>query len=215
MTPTIDFLKANFDKYNKLYFNGDLITPSFELFKSKRVWGQFSWGCGYKIRISTYYDRDEKNILNTLIHEMIHQYIKQNNIIDTRPHHGKVFHSIAARINKDGWNIKTCSSDNSCSFNSNGNVTYYLAAFYLKDEDKYFIIRISKDKISYFKRQFSFNKLHFTDVLFFTSKDSKFDRYNTCRSRIRGYYITKEEFENYKETADIFCEGDDIYTLKY
>ena len=221
MKPTIEYLRENFDKFNVMYFNGTLKTPAFELFKSKRIFGQCAWETSwwvtsYKIRISTYYDREEKNVLNTLIHEMIHLYIRQNNIKDTRAHHGRVFHSIANRINAEGgWHIDTHSNDRDCGVSDEVKAdTYYLAAFYLVKERRYFCIAMNKKYLSAFRRKFELHQRLFSDVFFFRTTDSKFAHYRKCRDRIGGFYITKEEYDTYKSTMDILCEGDELYTIK-
>ena len=204
MKPTIHFISENFKKFNAEYFNNELRTPHFEITKTKRVMGQFSWRYGiYTIRISAYYDREEYHLLSTLIHEMIHQYIRQNGIVDTRPHHGAVFYGIADRINKQGgWNIARCSTDNELSPTRTDKV-YHLAAFRLpKEDNKCFIISMSERKVEYFRYYFADYKEYFKDVIMFTSTDSKYDRMNVCRTRIRGQYITEEEYLTIKANSD-------------
>lgn len=207
MKPTIQFIADNFKKFNEEYFDGGLITPTFELMRSKSVFGQFchNWGA-YKIRISTYYDREEKNILNTLIHEMIHQYIRQNNIRDTRPHHGKVFFSIADRINRQGgWHISRCSNDGELqpTVIPTGK-TYYLAAFKLNMEGRYFLININKDYVDYYKNVFDMNLKQFSCVVFFTSTDPKYDTMRKCRRKFTGKYISKDEYDAYAASDKVF-----------
>lgn len=203
MIPTIEYLQKKFHEFNALYFDGELITPKFELFKSKRTWGQFCWSFGeYKIRISIYYDRTEENICNTLIHEMIHEYIRQNNIKDTRPHHGRVFFSIADRINKEGgWHIKRCSSDNEYSVNEElvaKKNTYYLSTFYVPSKNAYYVISMNKNYIAYFKQIFKLNPTFFLKVKFFTSNDTnKWGNMSVCRKIIRGNIITEMEYNSY------------------
>lgn len=114
MTLTISYISEKFEKYNNLYFNGSLKTPKFKISNSKRALGTLSisrrlnfYG-GYTkehtISISKYYDRTEKQYDNTLIHEMIHLYISQNDIIDNGSH-GRRFKAECARINKYGWDL--------------------------------------------------------------------------------------------------------------
>ena len=39
MEVTIDFIKSSFDKFNKEYFNGALVTPTFEVSHCRRALG--------------------------------------------------------------------------------------------------------------------------------------------------------------------------------
>ena len=94
MTITIQYLKEMFDWFNQEHFDGGLEKPMFEITHVKYYLGQYHykynlWTDGLAesvIRISDYFDRSEEDICNTLIHEMIHLYIRQNRIQDTRPH---------------------------------------------------------------------------------------------------------------------------------
>ena len=104
MELTIDFIADNFQMINELYFNNELETPRFEITHVKSYLGQYHWQYDMfgefmdsVIRISDMFDRTEEDIINTIAHETIHLYIRQHHIKDTRPHHGKVFYSIAAR----------------------------------------------------------------------------------------------------------------------
>ena len=109
MELTIKMIADNFKVINKLYFNNGLITPRFEITHVKSYLGQYHWRYAYDgsfidsvIRISDMFDRSESDICNTIAHECIHLYIRQNHIKDTRPHHGKVFNRIADRLNREG-----------------------------------------------------------------------------------------------------------------
>lgn len=100
MVVTKEWLVENYNKYNNLIFNGGL--PSLERGRNQSVnfdlkvnnsrsfLGQFCQrkkglfgDMNYTIKISRYYDREEKDLINTLVHEMIHCYIAYNHIHDT------------------------------------------------------------------------------------------------------------------------------------
>lgn len=40
MEVTTDFIKSSFDKFNKEYFNGALVTPTFEVSHCRRALGE-------------------------------------------------------------------------------------------------------------------------------------------------------------------------------
>jgi len=112
MTITINEIKEQFNKWNKTIFNDELPVPSFELMQTKSLLGQFKWqrigyvGVGYTIRISTFFDRPFESYVNTIVHEMLHYYIKYKDIKDTSSH-GREWKRMAAEINrKHGLNIK-------------------------------------------------------------------------------------------------------------
>ena len=86
MKLTLLYIENSFIKYNEKYFNGELVMPTFEITNSKIVLGQMEtkYDMFYKkrfiLRVSKYYDRTEKQYDETIIHEMIHQYISQKSI---------------------------------------------------------------------------------------------------------------------------------------
>jgi hypothetical protein len=110
MNITIAEIEEQFNKWNGIIFNDELPTPHFELCHTKSFLGQFQWRevlgtRTYKIRISNFYDRPFEYFVDTIVHEMLHYYIKYNNIKDTSSH-GRVWKKYAADINKKyGLNI--------------------------------------------------------------------------------------------------------------
>ncbi|WP_288318009.1 SprT-like domain-containing protein [Xylanibacter caecicola] len=107
-------LKTWFDEFNREYFHSSLPVPKFVIgnartqlgamaYKWKSVMGRKEY-YGYTIRISNYYDADEKQFKNVLLHEMIHYYIVIKGIKDTSSH-GVVFRRIMNEMNARGWNI--------------------------------------------------------------------------------------------------------------
>lgn len=119
MIPTIEYLIRYFNIYNARYFNSILPVPAFELMNAKHHLGQYlnpSIG-GHKIRITKAYEGAEVFFQNILIHEMIHYYL---NFIGDKDKgwarsHGPNFKREAARINRDGWNIQRCATQEEMS----------------------------------------------------------------------------------------------------
>lgn len=190
-----------FTKYNRMYFSGELKTPYFRITNSKRMNGYFSniTKHGPSIGISNYYNRTEKQFCNILIHEMIHQYIRQKGLKDTRAHHGTVFYSIADRINEDGWDIKRTSSNAGLLPNNSEDKVYNLVAF-IDGHDRPFVMRYHPDYRWLLKRYFERHWRYYTNLSWFTSNDAaKFDTLPCCRRSVSGMFITKQEFENLKD----------------
>jgi len=103
MQITLKEVKEEFNKWNEKAFGGELPLPSFELMRTKSLLGQFKWQrigkgrIGYTIRISTYYDRPYDYYVDTIVHEMLHYYIKYKGIEDTSSH-GKEWKHMAKQI---------------------------------------------------------------------------------------------------------------------
>ena len=216
MVLTIGFISENFHKFNKEYFEGELKTPAFEITRVKSYLGQYHWKYGFDgdlienvIRISKMFDRSETDYQNTIIHEMIHLYIRQNHIKDTRRHHGRVFNSIADRINRQGgWHIARTDSVEGCGLTDKSSVqTYYIGCFYSGGSKKYFKFRINPKYLEYYKNKFDKYPKHYQYAFVFTSKDDKkYAHYSACYKSVRGYYISKEEYDTLKETEKVIYE---------
>ena len=106
MIITLSEIERQFDKWNGIIFNNELPTPVFELMQTKRTLGQFKWQkighdkMGYTIRISVFYDRPMASYIDTIVHEMLHFYIKYKGIKDTSSH-GREWKRLAAKISKE------------------------------------------------------------------------------------------------------------------
>jgi len=125
MVPTEEWVEENFFKYNRIYFNGELPTPRIIVsedctYNGEDCFGYYSlFGCRFdKINrkiislrnngtlcISSKYDRPEKDIIGTLLHEMIHVYVNLCLLVYPKNPHGKEFTKMANKINADGWDI--------------------------------------------------------------------------------------------------------------
>ena len=113
MEITVDIVREKFKEYNKKFFNNELIMPEIRLLKSYLTCGYFS--CkkiigkrklkGQRLEISCYYDWDENNLKNVIIHEMIHYYLACKHI-DNELSHRDAFIKMSKEFNeKYGMNI--------------------------------------------------------------------------------------------------------------
>ena len=102
-------MEQKFREYNHLYFHGDLPLPQFGLLKSYRTCGYFS--CDKivgrrklkkpRIEISCYFDWEENDLRNVMVHEMIHYYLAYKHI-----DHGEAFKKMSEDLNQQyGLNI--------------------------------------------------------------------------------------------------------------
>lgn len=217
MTLTISYISEKFEKYNNLYFNGSLKTPKFKISNSKRALGTLSisrrlnfYG-GYTkehtISISKYYDRTEKQYDNTLIHEMIHLYISQNDIIDNGSH-GRRFKAECARINKYGWDLSRTTDISGWKLSEEAqkrlddklsNATYSVFVYQMYDTDNtQFIFRVAKGKeLTYLNHLKYVCKV--AKMKYFKTNDNIFESLPACRKQIRGRRIDANDmvYKNY------------------
>jgi len=214
MALTTSFIAEQFALINKKYFNNELLTPRFEITHVKSYLGQYHWKYSYDsrifadsvIRISDMFDRNDADITNTIAHEMIHLYIRQNKIRDTRPHHGRVFNSIADRLNREGgFHIARTDSVEGCGLrNKNQRTEYIIAAFYSGTSGKYFQFRINNKYLNYYLTRFERYPEHYKNVIVYKSTDDKkFAHYTQCYKSVRGYYISKKEYDKIVETENV------------
>ena len=118
MVPTKEWMASNFAIFNKRYFNNKLKTPEFIVGCESGYWGQFGAIFDFNIFtrktynikktaifLTNVYDRREKDILSTLLHEMIHAYILTIDKVKPIKEHDKRFYDWANKLNIDGWNI--------------------------------------------------------------------------------------------------------------
>ena len=104
MIITIKEIQNQFNYWNNKVFNNELPVPQFELMQTKHLLGQFCprkimGQYTYKIRISVFYDRPLESYIDTIVHEMLHYYIKYKGIKDTSSH-GRVWKQYAANISR-------------------------------------------------------------------------------------------------------------------
>lgn len=107
--PTVPYIRSKFDEFNALIFGGKLPQIPVALsnavsyvglctFKTRRRAFRAPEYYDLKLRISTRFDLPEAEVEDTIIHEMIHCYIRLNGIRDTSAH-GKVFLQMMNNIN--------------------------------------------------------------------------------------------------------------------
>jgi hypothetical protein len=204
MEITISYLKEAFEKYNKEYFKDKLREPEFIISHEKNALGRCCYprdGKGYRIKISDYYVRPQKDIDNTLIHEMIHLYIRQQHIKDNRAH-GYKFQEMAWEINKHGWDIHRTNSVAGCKVRYAEDEVYSMFA-YKNYKGQYFLFRVLNSKTEYYAYKLDKDSWYYKEWIHFTSTDSaKYGNFRACRSAIYGRFITNEQFNQLAPSND-------------
>ena len=202
-TLTIEYIRRRFHEYNEAYFNGELKEPAFTIDTVKSFLGQCQWkkdGNGvkkYTIRISDYYQMSERNYCETLLHEMIHLFIRQNGLKDTRTHHGAIFYKYANFLKDYGWDINRTMSVKGFDVRQDAKETYYLATFKLNGE-KAFLMRYNAKYRDYYVRLFAKSPKWYQNPIWFTSDDSKeYASMTKCHTAVRGRYLTEKKYKEY------------------
>lgn len=110
MVPTLEYIKRKFAEYNALMFEGKLQPLPFRLSNGRTFLGKIAYRktrgllgkmhySNFQFVISTRYDLPEREVEDTIIHEMIHYYILSNQLKDTAPH-GVLFQRMMNDINQ-------------------------------------------------------------------------------------------------------------------
>ena len=210
MVLTTSYIENKFNLYNELYFGNSIkIKPNFVVSHAKTELGLFHYVFNKArtkiitctIKISDYYDRNEKEYDNTIIHEMIHMYLtikyKRN------MGHGYEFKNECHRINQFGWNISRCTDVSTFKIakqfmKKECAKPIHMAYFQEKNDSKtYFLFAICDKYLTYYQHRLWNNM--YEDVHFFkTTNEEIIKLFSKCRNRIRGRrFITKEELLDY------------------
>lgn len=204
MIITIKEIKEQFDIWNKKAFNNELPTPQFELMQTRRMLGQF---CPrkvmgkdtYKIRISVFYDRPFESYIDTIVHEMLHYYIKYKGIKDTSSH-GRVWKRMAANLSyKFGLTITRTNpagggATDAVKEKKNGKTEYVIVC--KLNNGRYGAAVLPPAKVSYFKSQFE----HWRMVITFKVIKAPWNetyRLRHLKTRAGVNYITKEDYDKF------------------
>lgn len=110
MKPTIPYLRERFEYFNTLIFGGRLPEVPIALCEVSSFVGQHKSNIrnlpdgrrefyGHQLRFSTLFDLPERELEDTLIHEMIHYFVAYNGLQDRSPH-GPLFKALMNSINE-------------------------------------------------------------------------------------------------------------------
>ena len=184
------YLGVKFNEYNKEYFSGVLKFPRLIIIHTKSHLGLC--GDGY-IKISDYFDADERFYCQVLLHEMIHLYIIQKRLKDNKAH-GRLFYSIAERINKQGgWEIARCNSVAGLPIRDKTK-KWHVCAYQTQDK-RYFMYAINKKYLPLYERHM---RKYYNEYKFFVSDNSRLcSSLCECRRLIRGKFIDKDTYDNF------------------
>ena len=108
MKPTLEYIRKKYPLFNQWYFGGKLPDVPIIMSNAATFLGKVDYtkkrtlhgieNCNFKMRFSNRYDISEDELIDIIIHEMIHLYILYFNINDSSPH-GQVFRKMMNDIN--------------------------------------------------------------------------------------------------------------------
>lgn len=110
MVPTVRYVEEKFDEFNRMIFGGELPRVPVRLTRARSYLGQLSsrrrrklfggWCYSdFLLSMSVARDREELDIQDTIIHEMIHLHIIVRGLKDTAAH-GELFRGMMRDINR-------------------------------------------------------------------------------------------------------------------
>lgn len=110
MIVNLQYLRRQFDEFNRLIFEGQLPTPRLRVNNSRSMLGCVRYKTkrkffgkreyyDFSLSISAFYDLSEEVLDDTILHEMIHLDILSNHMVDDSAH-GPLFRQKMAEINK-------------------------------------------------------------------------------------------------------------------
>ena len=204
-----------FDMFNKQLFHSQLPVPRFEVGNARTRLGTMSWytrrslfgsvPTGYVIRISNYFDQDETEFKNVLLHEMIHLRIVSAGIKDTSAH-GREFHRLKDEINSHGWNVSVSRKSSAGTTAKPRRKTGYrfVVAVVIKGGKRLFSVVSPRyletiDRTLARSSDVETHSWYITDIAYF-------DSYPTVRTP-KGRLVEKKEFEYVVSEMRRICRG--------
>lgn len=203
MLVTEQFIKQKFDTFNQHYFGGELIRPEIRINHSKRLLGVFYYN--YTIEISDYFDRTEHDYCMTLLHEMVHLYIHQNNLKDTSSH-GKLFKQTVNKLNTL-YDLDIPVKEQNQSVPRLTHVKTDVILLHSTKKDMYFIFSYNKKYAHMFRNYLKRYRAKCDEIVWTTTDNPKYAVLPKCRKRIWGWFITKEEYEKELPKGIKSCVG--------
>lgn len=208
----IIWLRDNFKKFNKQYFDSSLPEPRFFIGRSRTrlgslayerglIWRHGLFGKGnstnaFTLSISNFYNQSEYQFRNVLLHEMIHLSIAVSGIKDTSPH-GVVFRGMMERLNHDGWNIQVMTNMNGVSKayagNENNAIRQYLVLTLETNDGKYYVSSVNPKFARNINKSITYAK-KIKSHKWYTTNNKRFEDMPKVRS-LRAHAVDAETYK--------------------
>lgn len=209
-------LEDEFDKYNNMFFNGELIRPPLGWYNKKRALGSVKVMKNVltneykiaKLSISKFYDLTYNKFKNTLVHEMIHVKQLQDGELNSLDKHGFSFHRMANKINNmdKTFNITEKNTDPlSVSQEKAENIKpMILLILNIDGESNFSVINMNTyrnefDSIIHLFKNLVYNRRKYNDVILsvYESKNPNLLKYRKIRSLRKGITYYDIKYENF------------------
>lgn len=151
-------------------------------------------------------DFDEKFLNSVLVHEMIHQYIIQNDIKDTSTH-GRIFKSFMARINREfpeELEIGLKSHNPGLAMKGEGADVHVVLI--MEMEKDFYCCVVRKEKVALFERMVKKNRKMWgvKKRRWGVSNDVYFSHFSRCTSRLHGLRLPLEKLKDFIREYHIY-----------
>ena len=227
MLVTTSWIKKNYNKFNKLYFNNSLPNIEFKISHSKHTWGFAAFKYDFKnntiipisITLSNYYDSPEDVKIQTLLHEMIHikdyienptHYIINGKRVRANYYnaHGIWFVREAARITiESGYNIATHVTTPEIK---RSNISTHSKALIDRkaniarmivvcDGYTYWMFKTDTNKIENVKKLIKSQLPTFNRIVEYTFNNESLASRRSCNTKLSGWHMSKREMMNFAE----------------
>lgn len=224
MIPTKLIAEQKFAEFNALIFQGKLPQIPIYMSNAKGFLGKFvfsrkrSWLMGEKIsdlhlRINTRYDMSERELEDTIIHEMIHYYIGINQLNDTSAH-GQIFRRIMDDINvKYGRHLtithKVTKEQREQAYDKRQR-WHVVAVVEFKDGKTGLKVlpRIVPRILNYYNNIGAHDRV--SDIKLYMSNDIFFNRFPNSGALNATYVDAKELQEHLSDAKKLLCDGKQI-----
>ncbi len=221
MRATIPYIEQRFEEFNRLCFSGKLPRIPIELSNAKTFIGM----CVYKkrrtlfgkmeyydfrLRINTRIDLPEKEVEDTILHEMIHYYIALNRIPDTSAH-GRTFKHLMTTINENfGRNIRVShriTADQREQAYDNRERYHVIAVVAFTDGRTGFKVlpRVQRSILTYYNRVGQVKNVE--SVALYMSKNVFFNRYPNSGTLSVHYIDRPVVMQHLEDANEIECDG--------
>lgn len=164
------------------------------------------------------YDKTEEHepvfVDSVLVHEMIHQYIIQNNLKDTRTH-GRIFREFMKKINAgfpEELDIRISARNPALPLKGQGDTLHYLLflrqkkGFFSRSKNDYLLwCVINPSRLDYFNELLKKNRKFWkiSEFNWGVSQDIYFNSFRRCTRALRGIQISPSELPDFLKTYSV------------
>jgi len=220
MKPTAEYIAARFAEYNARFFEGKLPVPVFRSGNAATMLGHLKYRrrrgmlgrvtySDFVLTVSARFDLPEREVQDTIIHEMIHLYILSGGIRDTSSH-GRVFRAWMQKINTEyGRHVTISHRFTSEELSADTHLRkHYICVCELAD-GRTGVTVTAESAVFTIHRQLP-RAFTLTGCRWYGSTDPYFNRFPHVRTP-KIYIVDRKELEPYLgSSVELVCDGRSI-----